>query len=309
MTAFFLWRQEFPPDARQRANTMLTIKKLTAAGRLIRISRQYGTLLVLWPTLWSLVMASGGRPALKHLLIFIIGTFLMRSAGCAINDIADRKFDGHVERTASRPLPAGELTVAEALFIFGILCVLAFALVLFLNRFTIILSVGGIGLAVVYPFIKRVSHWPQAALGMAFGWGAIMAWSAVNNSLGVVPVLIFIANIFWSMAYDTIYALMDIDDDRRIGVKSTAILFGENIWSALVVLYSGMAITLGLAGLFYGAGVIYYAGVIASLVAHLVIVYNVRRGKGRDAAFNGFLANSWTGALILAAVIMDINLT
>lgn len=287
---------------------MLTIKKLTAAGELIRISRQYGTLLVLWPTLWSLVMASGGRPTLKLLLIFVAGTFLMRSAGCAINDIADRGIDGHVERTRSRPLPAGELTVAEALFIFGALCAMAFALVLFLNWFTVVLSIGGVALAVVYPFVKRVSHWPQAFLGMAFGWGAIMAWSAVNNGLGVVPFLLFVANIFWSMAYDTIYALMDIDDDRRIGVKSTAILFGEKVWFALVILYWGVAVTLGLAGLFYGAGVLYYGGVIGSLVAHLVIVYNVRRNPGRDGAFNGFLANTWTGALMLGAIIMDTNL-
>lgn len=287
---------------------MLTIKKLTAVGRLIRVSRQYGTLLVLWPTLWSLVLASGGRPALKHLLIFVLGTFLMRSAGCAINDIADRGFDGRVERTRERPLPAGELTVREALFIFAVLCAAAFALCLFLNWFTVVLSVGGVALAVVYPFVKRVSPLPQAFLGMAFGWGAVMAWSAVNNSLGVVVVLIFIANIFWSMAYDTIYALMDIDDDRRIGVKSTAILFGEKVWFALAVLYWGVAATLGLAGLFYGAGVIYYAGVIGSLAAHLVIVYNVRRNPGRDGAFNGFLANTWTGALMLGAIIVDTNL-
>lgn len=291
-----------------RKKGMLTIKKLTAAGRLIRISRQYGTLLVLWPTLWSLVMASGGRPALKHLFIFIIGTFLMRSAGCAINDIADRGIDGHVERTRGRPLPAGELTVAEALFIFAALCVMAFILVLFLNRFTILLSIGGVALAVVYPFVKRVSHWPQAALGMAFGWGAVMAWSAVNNSLGVVPLLLFVANIFWSMAYDTIYALMDIDDDHRIGVKSTAILFGDKVWFALVLLYWGVAVMLGLAGLLYGAGLFYYSGVAGSLVAHLVIVYNVRRNHGRDGAFNGFLANTWTGALILGAIIMDTNI-
>lgn len=287
---------------------MLTIKKLTAAGRLIRISRQYGTLLVLWPTLWSLVMASGGRPSLRHLIVFIAGTFLMRSAGCAINDIADRGFDGHVERTRGRPLPAGELTVREALFIFTVLCVMAFVLVLFLNWFTVVLSVGGVALAVVYPFVKRVSHWPQAALGMAFGWGAVMAWGAVHNSLSVVAILLFFANILWSMAYDTIYALMDIDDDRRIGVKSTAILFGDKVWFALAILYWGVAVMLGLAGFFYGVGVIYYAGVVASLVAHLVIVYNVKRHPGREGAFNGFLANTWTGALILSAIIMDTNL-
>ncbi|MBI5886299.1 MAG: 4-hydroxybenzoate octaprenyltransferase [Deltaproteobacteria bacterium] len=288
---------------------MLTIRKLKAAGALIRVSRQYGTLLVLWPTLWSLVIASGGRPGLKHLAIFLAGTFLMRSAGCAINDIADRGFDAHVERTAMRPLPSGELTVAEALVIFVALCAVSFALVLFfLNRFTILLSLGGIVLAVLYPFVKRVSHLPQAFLGIAFGWGAIMAWAAVTGTVGMVAVLLFVANIFWSMAYDTIYALMDIKDDRRIGVKSTAVLFGDKVWAALAALYWATAVMLGLAGMFYGAGVIYYAGVVASLVAHLVIVYNVKRNPGRDNAFNGFLANTWTGALILAAIIWDTNL-
>lgn len=287
---------------------MFTTRKLKAAGALIRLSRQYGTLLVLWPTLWSLVLASGGRPSVKHLLIFLVGTFLMRSAGCAINDIADRGFDAHVERTAMRPLPSGELTVREALFIFAALCLLSFALVLFLNRLTVILSFGGVALAVTYPFVKRVSHLPQAFLGIAFGWGAIMAWSAVTGAVGIVAVLLFFANIFWSMAYDTIYALMDIDDDRRIGVKSTAILFGDKVWAALAVLYWAVAVVLGLAGMFYGAGVIYYAGVVGSLVAHLFIVYNVKRNPGRDGAFNGFLANTWTGALILAAIIWDTNL-
>lgn len=296
-------------DIPQPGEGVFTIRKLKAAGALIRVSRQYGTLLVLWPTLWSLVMASGGRPSLKHLVVFLAGTFLMRSAGCAINDIADRGFDAHVERTAMRPIPSGELTVAEALVIFAALCAVSFALVLlFLNRFTVMLSFGGIALAVLYPFVKRVSHLPQAFLGIAFGWGAIMAWSAVTGTVNVVAVLLFVANIFWSMAYDTIYALMDIDDDRRIGVKSMAILFGDRVWAALAALYWAVAVMLALAGMLYGAGVIYYAGVVGSLVAHLVIVYNVKRNPGRDGAFNGFLANTWTGALILAAIIWDTNL-
>ncbi|MBI5562112.1 MAG: 4-hydroxybenzoate octaprenyltransferase [Deltaproteobacteria bacterium] len=288
--------------------TALTIRKLVAAGSLVRISRQYGTLLVLCPTLWSLVLASGGKPPLRLLVIFILGTFLMRSAGCAINDIADRRFDGRVERTRSRPLPSGELTTAEAVFIFLSLSALAFILVLFLNRLTILLSFIGMALAVAYPFVKRVSHWPQAVLGMAFGWGAVMAWSAVNNSVGIVPLLIFGANILWSTAYDTIYALMDIEDDLRIGIKSTAILFGDKVYAALAALYWGVAVLLAVAGLFHGAGMIYYAGAVAALIAHLVVVYEVRLNPGTQGAWRGFLLNVWTGALMLAAIIMDAHL-
>lgn len=285
------------------------LKKLSAIGSLIRLRRQYGTLLVLWPTLWSLFLASNGPPSLKLLVIFVAGTFLMRSAGCAINDIADRNVDGHVERTRIRPLPSGELTVREALAVFCVLVAAAFVLVLFLNRLTIVLSFGGLALAVVYPFIKRVSHWPQAFLGMAFGWGAVMAWAAVNNAVGVVALLIFTANIFWSVAYDTIYALMDVDDDLRVGVKSTAILFGEKVWAALTILYLGVAIALAAAGLLYGAGVIYYGGVVATAVAHLVIVRHVKANPGRDGAFRGFLSNAWTGAFMLVVIILDTKIS
>jgi len=189
-----------------------------------------------------------------------------------------------------------------------VLCAMSFVLVLFLNRLTILLSLGGVALAVIYPFVKRVSHLPQAFLGIAFGWGAVMAWAAVTGTVSIVAVMLFVANIFWSMAYDTIYALMDINDDRLIGVKSTAILFGDKVWAALAALYWAVAIMLSLAGFFYNAGVIYYAGVVGSLIAHLLIVCNVKRNPGRDGAFNGFLANTWTGALILAAIILDTNL-
>ncbi|MFQ5464411.1 MAG: UbiA family prenyltransferase, partial [Thermodesulfobacteriota bacterium] len=203
--------------------------KLTAISDLIRLPKQYGTLLLLWPTMWSLVIASGGRPSFRHLVVFTVGTFLMRSAGCAINDIADRNFDGFVERTRTRPLASGRLNVREALFVFAVLGLGAFVLVLQLNRLTIVLSFVGIALAAIYPFMKRVSHLPQAFLGAAFGWGAVMAWSAATGTVGGVAVLIFLANVFWSTAYDTIYALMDVEDDLKIGVKSTAILFGPRV--------------------------------------------------------------------------------
>ncbi len=285
---------------------MTSAGKIHAYSELIRLPRQYGTLLVLWPTLWSLFLASGGKPSPRLLVIFILGTFLMRSAGCAINDIADRKFDPQVERTRLRPLASGALTVREALLAFIILSLLAFVLVLFLNRLTIALSFAGIGLAVLYPFVKRVSHLPQAVLGMAFGWGAVMAWSAVNNTISMAALLIFIANIFWSMAYDTIYALMDIKDDMMIGVKSTAILFGKRVYTALAVLYLAFGATMAGAGLMLGLGLLYYLGLALSVFVFLLVVRGVRKNPVKETAFRGFLANAAVGGLLLGFIVLDL---
>jgi len=286
--------------------TIAGANKFHAYTELIRLPKQYGTLLVLWPTLWSLFLASKGLPAIKLLFIFIIGTFLMRSAGCVINDIADRKFDPLVERTRLRPLAAGTLSVKEALAAFIVLASLAFILVLFLNRLTIALSFIGIALAVVYPFVKRVSHLPQTVLGMAFGWGAVMAWSAVNNTVSTPAILIFIANIFWSMAYDTIYALMDIKDDVRIGVKSTAILFGGRVFTALYCLYFAFALVMCAAGLLLGLGPYYYLGIILALVVFLSLVRALKKNPRPETAFKGFLANAVMGGIILVFIIVDL---
>ncbi len=281
-------------------------EKIQAYSELIRLPRQYGTLLVLWPTLWSLFLASGARPSPKVLVIFILGTFLMRSAGCVINDIADRNFDPQVERTRLRPLASGALTVREALLAFIVLSLLAFVLVLFLNRLTIVLSFVGIGLAVVYPFVKRVSHLPQAVLGMAFGWGAVMAWSAVNDTISMAALLIFMANIFWSMAYDTIYALMDIKDDMMIGVKSTAILFGRRVYTALVLLYLAFGLVMAVVGLLEGLGLIYYLGLAISIFVFLLVVRGVRKNPVKETAFRGFLANAAVGGLLLCFIVLDL---
>lgn len=285
----------------------LSTNKLIAVADLIRLPKQQGTLLVLWPTLWSLFIASDGVPQLKHLVIFIVGTFLMRSAGCAINDIADRNFDPHVARTKTRPLANGRLNVGEALFIFVSLLALAFVLVLFLNTFTIMLSLVGVLLASVYPFVKRYSHFPQVVLGMAFGWGAVMAWAAVKGSLDIIPILIFLANIFWSTAYDTIYALMDIDDDVKIGVKSTAIFFGNKVYLALSLLYISVTILLGVAGVLSGLGFIYISGIALSLLMFLLIVAALKKSPTREMAFKGFIANAILGGFILVAVIADMK--
>jgi len=282
------------------------VKKFHAYTELIRLPRQYGTLLVLWPTLWSLFLASKGLPEARYLIIFIVGTFLMRSAGCVINDIADRKFDPLVERTRMRPLAVGTLNVREALAAFIVLASLAFILVLFLNRLTIALSFVGIALAVVYPFVKRVSHLPQTVLGMAFGWGAVMAWSAVNNTISSAALLIFIANIFWSMAYDTIYALMDIKDDKRIGVKSTAILFGARVYTALYCLYLAFAIVMIGVGALLGRGIYYYLGIIMALAVFLIFVRMVKKNPVPASAFKAFLANAAVGGFILGFIVMDL---
>lgn len=286
----------------------VTTKKLSAVSDLIRLPKQQGTLLVLWPTLWSLIIASEGAPGTRLLVIFVLGTFLMRSAGCAINDIADRNFDPHVERTRTRPLASGRLNVREALFVFVTLSALAFVLVLFLNTLTIILSVVGILLASLYPFVKRVSHFPQVVLGMAFGWGAVMAWSAVKGALGPVPLLIFTANIFWSTAYDTIYALMDIDDDVKIGVKSTAIFFGEKVYLALTLLYLLFTAFLLWAGYAAGMGGVYYSGVAVLLGVFLWIVAHLKKNPTRETAFRGFIGNAAAGGLILVFILIDLNL-
>lgn len=282
--------------------------KLSAISGLMRLSKQYGTLLVLWPTLWSLFIASDGRPSAMHLIIFIAGTFLMRSAGCVINDIADRGFDGHVERTKERPLASGRLKAKEAVFVFIVLAMLAFSLVLFLNRYTVILSLVGILLAAVYPFVKRVSHYPQIVLGMAFGWGAVMAWSAVHESIGPAAVLLFAANICWSVAYDTIYALMDIEDDNKIGVKSTAIAFGKRVFTAIRISYAAAAALLVLAGYATSLGPVFYAGIAISTAIFFMITSMVEKRPTRENAFKGFVANAGVGAFILASIIIDLNL-
>lgn len=283
----------------------LTVKKLAAVSDLIRLTKQYGTLLCLWPALWSLFIASKGLPQARLLVIFVLGAFLMRSAGCAVNDIADRGFDSKVQRTMSRPLADGRLKVKEALFVFFCLSILAFVLVLFLNRLTIMLSFVGLFLACLYPFVKRVSRLPQAFLGIAFGWGAVMAWAAVTGTIGAAGVLIFAANIFWSMAYDTIYALMDKEDDIKAGVKSTAILFGAHVYKALYALYFAFAVMLGAAGVVSGLGALYYAGVFLSLVFLLSITGWLEKNPTRQRAFNAFVANAALGALIFVSIVLD----
>ena len=286
----------------------LLSKKISAVIDLIRLKKPYGTALLLSPALWSLFLASSGTPSLKLLWIFTLAAFLMRSAGCAINDFADRGFDAFVERTKSRPLVDGRLDKKEALAVFAVLSLLAFSLVLFLNAFTIALSLVAILLAIIYPFVKRVSFFPQVFLGAAFGWGAIMAWSSVRGTIGVPAVLIFIANVFWSTAYDTIYALMDIEDDLKVGVRSTAIFFKSRVYEAVCLFYAATGAALILAGIFAGLGAVYYSGVVIFCLFFIVMVVRLKKCPVREEAHKVFRSNVWGGAFILVLIIVDMNI-
>ena len=279
-----------------------------AYWQLARMDKPIGTLLLLWPTLWSLWLASAGSPPLWPLLAMGLGVVLMRAAGCVINDYADRQVDGHVQRTAQRPLPAGQLTARQALVFFVLLAGLAFLLVLTLNRQTIALSVVGLLLAVIYPFMKRVTHLPQLVLGLAFSWSIPMAWVAVANELTVTTWLLFGANVLWTIAYDTYYAMVDREDDRRIGVKSTAILFGQYDLLMIALLQVTTLLTLLLVGWLQQLNGLFYASV---LVAAALFVYQgvSARDRDRQACFQAFLANNWVGCVIFGGILLSTALT
>ncbi|MEN3753248.1 4-hydroxybenzoate octaprenyltransferase [Mangrovibacter yixingensis] len=271
--------------------------KLLAFHRLMRTDKPIGALLLLWPTLWALWLAAPGVPPLTILLVFIAGVWLMRAAGCVVNDFADRKFDGHVKRTARRPLPSGDVTVREAITLFGVLVLLAFVLVLTLNTMTILLSVAGLALAWVYPFMKRYTHLPQVVLGAAFGWSIPMAFSAVSEQLPLSCWLLFLANILWAVAYDTQYAMVDRDDDLKIGVKSTAILFGRYDKLIIGILQVAVLALLVLVGLLnHLSGAFYWS----LLLAAGLFSYQQKliAGRDRDACFKAFMNNNYVGLVL-----------
>lgn len=271
--------------------------------RLVRGDRPIGWLLLLWPTWWGLWLAAKGVPPLWPLVVFSLGVWLTRSAGCVINDYADRWLDGAVERTRDRPLVSGSVSGREALVVFGVLMMAAFALVLTMNRLTIYMSVVGVVLAASYPYLKRHTYLPQVYLGMAFGWGIPMAFAAITGQVPAIAWLLYLANIFWATAYDTWYAMVDREDDLRMGAKSTAILFGDADLFAQGVLYACMLVALVLVGRQAGLGGWYWA---ALAVASVLIVYEfvIARSRNRDACFRAFLHNHWVGATIFAGIAM-----
>lgn len=275
----------------------LTQNKLLAFHRLMRTDKPIGALLLLWPTLWALWIAKSGVPPLSILVVFITGVWLMRAAGCVINDYADRKFDGHVKRTAYRPLPQGEVTEHEARLLFLVLVLFSFLLVLTLNTMTILLSIAALLLAWIYPFMKRYTHLPQVVLGAAFGWSIPMAFSAVSESLPLSCWLMFLANICWAVVYDTQYAMVDRDDDRKIGIKSTAILFAEHDRLIIGIFQITMLVLMSVIGWLNEMHGIYYGALCIAAGLFLWqqwLIYH----RQRDNCFRAFLNNNYVGMVL-----------
>ena len=272
--------------------------------QLTRIDKPIGIYLLLWPTLWALWIAGEGRPSLANVAIFVFGVIFMRAAGCVINDVADRKVDGHVKRTAQRPLAAGRIRTREALVLFAVLICISFALALCTNAATLWLSIGGLVLAASYPFMKRYTYYPQVVLGAAFSWGMPMAFTAETGHVPAAAWLLYIANLLWTVAYDTYYAMTDRDDDLRIGVKSTAILFGESDRLIIAMLQGLTVVCLLLAGGQFGLGHWYQLGLLGAVLC-FVWQYRQTRQRERMACFEAFLHNHWAGLLIFVGIVLD----
>ncbi len=282
-------------------------QRISVYGRLMRLDKPIGILLLLWPTLWALWIAGQGRPDWVVVLIFVIGTLLMRSAGCVMNDVADQKFDGHVERTKSRPLVSGEVSTKEAYLLATGLSLAAFSLVLFLNPLTISLSFLALFLAVTYPLTKRFLAIPQAYLGIAFGFGIPMAFAALTDSVPLVAWLMLLANIFWAVAYDTQYAMVDREDDLKIGIRSSAIFFGRFDVVAIMSCYVVMLALLLIIGLMQQLHWPFYVGLgLAATLAnyHYVLI----RHRERQRCFKAFLHNNWVGAVIFLGLLANYQL-
>jgi len=280
-------------------------ERLPHYWQLIRGDRPIGTLLLLWPTWWALWLAAGGFPPVKAFIVFTLGVWLTRSAGCVINDYSDRWLDGQVHRTQGRPLATGAVSPREALLLFVLMMLAAFALVCLMNRLTIYLSVVGAFLAATYPLLKRYTYLPQVYLGLAFGWGIPMAFAAIQGTVPVVAWVMFLGNLLWTTAYDTWYAMVDRDDDLRMGAKSTAILFGDADLPALALLYLCFLGTMALLGRQADLGFNY---AIALLVAAGFIVWQFvsARDRSRERCFAAFLNNQWVGLSVFGGIALDL---
>ena len=290
------------PELSSGMDLAVIARRLDAYERLIRLDKPIGALLLLWPTLWALWLASDGRPRLDILLIFVAGTWLMRSAGCAINDYADRDFDPHVERTRTRPLAAREIAPAEALWLAAALALCAFGLVLFLNRFAIALSFVALAIAAAYPFTKRVFPVPQAVLGIAFGFGIPMAYAAVQERLPLECWLLLAANVCYSFAYDTEYAMVDRDDDAKLGIRTSALTLGRWDVAAVMASYVLMLMILTFTGIYLDLAWPYHAGLGvagAMMLYHWLLI----RDRGREGCFRAFRHNNWVGVVIFAGIV------
>ncbi|MCE7579279.1 4-hydroxybenzoate octaprenyltransferase [Aliivibrio fischeri] len=279
----------------------MNMSKAEAFWQLTRMNRPIGSLLLLWPTLWALFLAADGLPDWHVLIVFVLGVVFMRSAGCVINDFADRKVDGHVKRTANRPLPSGLISSKEALSLFAVLVVCSFLLVLTMNTLTIMLSGIGIVLAIAYPFMKRVTYLPQFVLGLAFSWAIPMAYAAESNQVPPEAWLLFVINALWTIAYDTQYAMVDRDDDVKIGIKSTAILFGRYDKTIIGLLQLSVLALLIVLGSQLALSGIYYWGILAA-AGFFVYQQWLIKGREREACFKAFLNNNYVGGLVFIAI-------
>ena len=282
----------------------MLIERLTLYEKLMRLDKPVGILLLLWPTLWGLWIGSGGQPKLVVLWIFVLGTVLMRSAGCVINDYVDRHFDPQVERTKDRPLATGRVGTGEALALAGALTLAAFLLVLRLNMLTIWLAAAALFLAASYPYTKRFFAIPQAYLGIAFGFGIPMAFAAHMGTVPPVAWAMLLANVFWTIAYDTEYAMVDRADDLNIGIKTSAILFGRFDLAAVMLCYGLFLLILTGVGRYLQMGWFYYLGLtLAALIAvyHFILI----RGRTREGCFKAFRHNNWVGAVVFVGIVLD----
>ncbi|GEM_PF-479060 len=281
-------------------------RRLGIYMRLIRLDKPIGTFLLLWPTLWALWLAGRGHPSPLHFVVFVAGTFVMRAAGAAINDFADRRFDAHVWRTRDRPLARGELHPFEAIGVFVVLSLVALGLAFTLDRLALLLAIPAAFLAATYPFLKRYTYLPQLYLGLAFGWGIPMAYAAETGAVPTVAWLLLIINILWATAYDTMYAMADRPDDLKIGVKSTAILFGELDRPIVALLQLTVVIGLALVGLRLHLSPVYYWGLGAASCFVLYQQWLIRKREPRRC-FQAFLNNNWFGAAVFAGILLQLS--
>lgn len=275
--------------------------------RLTRLNRPIGTFLLLWPTLWALWLAAEGFPSWHLLVIFVLGVFVMRSAGCVINDFADRNVDGHVKRTRERPMATGEVSSREAIILFVALCLVAFVLVLLTDPFTVKLAFVAVALAFCYPFMKRYTHLPQVVLGAAFAWAVPMAFAAQRGSLGEDVWLLYTAVVLWTVVYDTFYAMVDRDDDLHVGVKSTAVLFGDldRVITAILQLMTLYALVM--VGGRFELGRYYYLGLAVAAVLFVYQQYLIRH-RERGPCFRAFLNNNWVGFSVFVGIALEFAL-
>ena len=276
-------------------------QRFDAYERLLRLDKPIGTLLLLWPTLWAVWLAARGMPSAAILAVFCVGTLLMRSAGCAVNDFFDREFDRHVERTRDRPLAAGEIRPAEALALAALLASAAFALVLMLNRLALLLSFVALGIAITYPLTKRFFALPQLYLGVAFGFGIPMAYAALQNRLPAECWVLLAANVCYAFAYDTEYAMVDREDDAKIGMRTSALTLGRYDVAGVMIAYAAMLALLAWVGVMARLGWAYYAG-LAIAAALTAYHYRLIRERSRAGCFKAFRHNNWVGAAVFAGI-------